>query len=81
MYVYFLKYFIYLFLEREEGREKERERNVNQLPFICTLDHRGLNRQPRLVPGPESNQRPFTLQDDAQPTEPHQSGPEMYISN
>ena len=26
---FFLKDFIYLFLEREEGREKERERNVN----------------------------------------------------
>ena len=27
--LFFLKYFIYLFLEREEGREKERERNIN----------------------------------------------------
>ena len=26
---YFLKYFIYLFLERREGKEKERERNNN----------------------------------------------------
>ena len=25
----FLKEFIYLFLERDEGREKERERNTN----------------------------------------------------
>ena len=33
---YFLKYVIYLFLERGEGREKERERNINMwLP----LDH------------------------------------------
>ena len=27
--MHFLKYFIYLFLERGEGREKERERNIN----------------------------------------------------
>ena len=31
----FLKDFIYLFLERGEGREKERERNINQLPLTC----------------------------------------------
>ena len=30
---YFLKYFIYLFLERGEWREKKREGNVDQLPF------------------------------------------------
>ena len=29
----FLKYFIYIFLERGEGREKERERNINWLPY------------------------------------------------
>ena len=27
----FLKDFIYLFLERREGKEKERERNINML--------------------------------------------------
>ena len=33
---FFLKYFIYLFLDRREGREKERERNVNVwLPLAC----------------------------------------------
>ena len=30
---FFKKYVIYLFLEREEGREKERERNIDQLPL------------------------------------------------
>ena len=30
------KYFVYLFFYREEGREKERERNVNVwLPLVC----------------------------------------------
>ena len=32
----FLKYFIYLFLERGEGREKEREINIHVLlPLTC----------------------------------------------
>ena len=32
----FLKDYFYLFVERREGREKERERNVNVwLPFMC----------------------------------------------
>ena len=26
---------IYLFLERGEGREKERKRNINCLPLVC----------------------------------------------
>ena len=33
----FIKDFIYLFLETGEGREKERERNIDRLPLICTL--------------------------------------------
>ena len=34
----FLKDFVYLFLERGEGREKERERNINVwLPVMCPL--------------------------------------------
>ena len=39
LFPFFLKkYFIYLFLEREEGREKERERNINVwLPLIRPL--------------------------------------------
>ena len=28
------KFFIYLFLDRREGREKERERNIDQLPSV-----------------------------------------------
>ena len=30
----FVKDFIYLFLERGEGSEEERERNINQLPLV-----------------------------------------------
>ena len=66
--------------ERREGREKERERNIDVwernihlLSFIhapivdqtCNLG---------LCPDLESNLRPFTLQDDVQPAEPQQSG-------
>ena len=35
---YFFQYFIYLLLERREGREKERDRNTNVwLPLVCPL--------------------------------------------
>ena len=50
----FLKRF-YLFLERGEGREKERERNINVwLPLMCppTGD---LARDPGICPDWESN--------------------------
>ena len=33
-FLYFLKDFIYLFLERGEGREKVRERNINDVQEI-----------------------------------------------
>ena len=33
---FFFKDFIYLFLERGEGKEKERERSINvRLPVVC----------------------------------------------
>ena len=38
IFKYFLKDFIYLFLERGEGRETERERNINVwLPLMHPL--------------------------------------------
>ena len=36
-FIYFYKDYIYLFLEREEGRKKERERIIDRLPLPCTL--------------------------------------------
>ena len=46
---FFLKIFIYLFLERREGREKEMERNISVwLPL--THPHWGPGPQPRHVP-------------------------------
>ena len=47
------KYFIYLFLEREEGRERERKtlmckRNINQ--FLLACPQPGPRARPRRVP-------------------------------
>ena len=64
---------MYLFLEREGGREKERERNINRLS-LTHAPARDQTHNPSMSPDWESNWRPFTLQDDAQPTEPHHSG-------
>ena len=65
MISYFLntyKDFIYLFLDRGEGREKVRERNINV--WLA-----------RMCPDGESNQRPFGSQVGTQSTEPHQPAP------
>ena len=56
--------FIYLFLERREGREKEGEKNTDQLPFIHapagdqTCDQ-------GMCHDWESNQGPLVLRDNA----------------
>ena len=69
---------MYVFLEREKGREKEREIpvggwNIDQLLPICTPSwHRTCN--PGRGPDQESNPQPVALRDDAQPTEPHWPG-------
>ena len=57
---YFFKYFIYLFLERGEGREKERERNtivrnVGQLPLSRARS------RPNLKPGAPPRTEPTAL--------------------
>ena len=60
----FKKTFIYLFWDREEGREKERERNISvrDTSILGTC------------PDWESNQRPFCSRAGTQSTEPHQPG-------
>ena len=62
---------IYLFLERREGREKEKETSLGRL---CTPPTRDPAHNPAMCPDWESNPRPLSLQGNAQPTEPHQSG-------
>ena len=54
--------FIYLFLERGEGREKEKERNIS------------VRENPGTFPDWELNRPPFALRDNAQLTEPYPSG-------
>ena len=70
----FIKYFIYLFVERGEGREKERERNINLwLPLLRPLLETW-PRNPAMCPDCESNRWPFGSQAGTQSNEPHQPG-------
>ena len=72
-------YFIYLFLERGKGKVTERERNINvrekhRLVASCRCPIWDQTQNVGMSPDRESNRRPFTLWDDAQPSEPHQLG-------
>ena len=68
-----LKIYLFIFLERGEGREKEGEK-----PQCAVASHSApsgdLACNPGMCPDQESNWRPSGLQDDAEPTELHQSG-------
>ena len=71
----FFKKRFYLFLERGEGREKERERNTNVwLPLACALLGTSSATQACALAW-ESNRWPFGLQAGAQFTQPPQQGP------
>ena len=72
------------FLEREEGREKERERNINvkekhQLVAFCMPSTGDTAHNSGMCPDGESNQQPFSLQNDAQPNEPYHSGQKLVL--
>ena len=74
---YFFKGFIYLFLERGEGREKERERNIDVQEIHWSVAFHMPptgDPNPGMCPDWESNQQPFGLQAGTQSTEPHQPG-------
>ena len=75
---FFKKDFIYLFLEREERKEKRgREASMckrNWLVASCMLRTRDLAHNPGMYPDRGLNQQPFGLWDDAQLTEPQRSG-------
>ena len=72
--ILFFKDFIYLFLDRGEGREKERERNINVwLPLAHSAPGNWAH-NPGMFPDWESNQQPFGLQASAHSTGPHQPG-------
>ena len=67
--------FGYFVLERGEGRENERERNINQCVALSCITPTGdLAHNPGICPGWEWNWRPFGSQASAQSTEPHQPG-------
>ena len=66
--------FIYLFLERGERREKERERNINVWLPLMSSHTEDLACNPGMCPDWESNQWPFGSQTSAQSTEPRQPG-------
>ena len=73
--------FIYLFLERGEGREKKRERNINVWLPLVRPPTGDTACNPGMCPDWESNHRPFVSQAGTQSTEPHQPGQESFIFN
>ena len=75
----FIKYFVYLFLDRGERREKERERNISVwLPLLCpALGNLACN--PGMCPDWEWNQQPFGSQAGTQSTEPQPARAELLI--
>ena len=70
------KYFIYLFLERGEGREKEMEGNIDVWWSVAShMPPAGyLACNPGMCPDWELSQPPFGSQAGTQSTEPHQWG-------
>ena len=83
---FFLSFLLFFYREREgkggkkRGRESSMwERNINQLPLICTLS-RDQTCNLGMCPDQETNWQPFTLWDDPQTTESHWWGP-MSIFN
>ena len=64
---------------RERGKEREGQkhrckREISMLLLIYVLSG-DYTHNPDMCPDWELNQGPFALQDNAQPNEPHQSGP------
>ena len=82
LWKYFLKDFIYLFLEKGEGRDNERERKIlvwERNSWVLHAPNWGPGPQPRHVPWLwESNLRPLGSQTSTQSTEPHQPGLEVF---
>ena len=81
IYVYLKIYFIYLFLERSEGRETERERNMDVwLPLACPQLGTWLATQVCALTGnPTGDPLAFGSQAGIQSTEPHQLGLNLCI--
>ena len=75
--------FLYFFnLKRREGRGKERKRNIDvrekrQLASLLHTPTEDQTCHPGMCPDWESNEQPFCLRDDAQPTEPRRPRPSI----
>ena len=74
LFSFFFKELIYLFLESREGKQTERERNINVWLPLTSSPTGDLAYNPGMCPVWESNQRPFGMQDGTQSTEPHYPG-------
>ena len=73
----FIILFIY-FCREDKGGEKERERNINQLPLTGTpTGYQTCN--PSMCPDWESNQQLFTLWENTQPIHTSQGDNSCYI--
>ena len=79
LFYLFITDFICIFFDRGEGREEERERNIDVwLPFTYpVLGNLACN--PGMCHDWESNQQPCGLQASAQSTEPHQPGQDKHF--
>ena len=79
-FFFFFFWRFYLSIFRERGRETERERNIDvwekhRWVAFSRAPARNLVGNPGMHPDQESNWWSFSLWGDAQPYEPHQSGP------
>ena len=72
MILFFFK-ILFIYLERGEGREKERERNISRYTDIRAPTG-GLARNPGMCPYQKSNWWPFGSQPVPQSTDQHQPG-------
>ena len=76
----FFKDFIYLFIFRERGKEREREGETSMCGYVSHAHPTGdLARNPGMGPDWESNWRPFGWQSRAQSTEPHQPRQKLFF--
>ena len=76
LFCFFLRIFIYLFLERKGGK---RGRETSVCGCLLCAPYWGSSLQPRHVPWLGINWRPFGSQAGPQPTEPHQPGQMAYF--
>ena len=74
IWVFFLRFYLFLVLDRGEGKEKERKRYINVWLPLKRPPLLGTAYNPGMCPNWDSNWRPFGSQAGTQSTEPHQPG-------